>query len=82
MELGWLIGQASKRIAASLYSLNGRPLANHLNADGDPDKDLFEKKYKIVSKMPLPIIADLSVNLTWFGARLEKLFVVDNIKGF
>ena len=69
-------------LACGLYALNGKPLPSHLDGQGDPDHKLFDAKYKIVSKMPLAMLADLSVNYMWFGRRLQKLFVVDNIKGF
>lgn len=69
-------------LAAGLYALNGKPLPSHLDAGGEPDEALFQAKYKIVSRMPLAMLADLSVNYTWFGRRVQKLFVVDNIKGF
>jgi hypothetical protein len=69
-------------LVSGLYALNGKPLPSHLDASGDPDDKLFQAKFKIVSKMPLAMLADLSVNYTWFGRRLQKLFVVDVIKGF
>lgn len=73
---------AIMNLSAGLYALNGKPLPSHLNDKGDPDEKLFEHKFKVVLKMALPLIADLSTNYTWFGSRLEKLFIVDNIKGF
>jgi hypothetical protein len=69
-------------LVTGLYALNGKPLPSHLDQSGDPEDKLFQAKYKIVSKMPLAMLADLSVNYTWFGRRLQKLFVVDVIKGF
>lgn len=73
---------AIMNLAAGLYALNGKPLPSHLDDKGDPDEKLFQHKFKVVLKMALPILADLSTNYTWFGSRLEKLFIVDNIKGF
>jgi hypothetical protein len=70
-------------LVAGLYEINGKPLPSHLNPEtGDPDEAAFQVKFRVVSKMPLPMLADLSVNYNWFGKRLQKLFVVDNIKGF
>jgi len=69
-------------LVIGLYALNGKPLPSHLDQNGDPDDKLFQAKFKIVSKMPLAMLADLSVNYTWFGRRLQKLFVIDVIKGF
>lgn len=70
------------QLTASLYSLNNTPFPSHLNAEKDPEEALFKAKFKIVSKLPAPALADLSVNYVWFSRRLEKLFVVDNIKDF
>lgn len=70
------------RLTAGLYSINNRILPNHLNKDGDFDEELFRAKNKIVVKMALPILADMSVNFSWFLRRVQKLTVVDDIKGF
>lgn len=70
------------QLTAGLHALNNQPLPSHINADKDPDEALFKAKFKIVSKLPSAALADLSVNYVWFGKRLEKLFVVDNIKDF
>lgn len=69
-------------LTSGLYSLNGRPLLSHLDKDGEVDDKAFDAKCKVVSRMPLALLADLSVNYVWFGRRLQKLFVVDQIKGF
>ncbi len=70
------------QLTLGLYALNGNPLPSHLNADKDPDETLFKAKYKVLAKLPSAVLADLSVNWVWFSRRLEKLFVVDNFKGF
>ena len=69
-------------LTAGLHAINGKPLPTHLNGDGDPDQKAFEGKYRIISRMPLAMLADLSVNYMWFQRRLQRLFVVDNIRGF
>lgn len=70
------------RLTAGLYSINGKILTNHLNVEGDFDQLLFEKKYKVVKKMALPILADMAVNFGWFARRVQKLTVIDDIKSF
>lgn len=69
-------------LTAGLFALNGKPLISHLDKDGEVDDNAFEAKYKHVLRMSWHLLADLSVNHIWFGRRVEKLFVVDEIKGF
>lgn len=70
------------RLTAGLYAINSKVLVSHLNTNGEFDEALFKAKFKIVSKMALPILADMSVNFGWFSARVQKLTVVDDIKSF
>ena len=69
-------------LACSLYSINRRPLPTHLDAEGDPDDALFEAKKKLLLKLPIQMLADFSVNYSWFDRRVKKLFVIDELKGF
>lgn len=70
------------RLTAGLYSINGKILPNHLDNNGDFNEEMFRAKYKMVRKMALPILADMSVNFRWFARRVQKLTVVDDIKSF
>lgn len=70
------------RLTVGLYAINSKPFPNHLNTEGDFDEELFKKKFDIVKKMALPILADMSVNFGWFTRRVQKLTVVDDIKSF
>lgn len=70
------------RLSAGLFALNGRPLPNHLDTNGDFNEELFKTKSKMVMKMALPILSDLVVNYGWFQKRVQKLTVVDDIKSF
>jgi hypothetical protein len=69
-------------LCCGLYALNGKPMPSHLDANGDPDEKLFEKKFKLILKYPISLLVDLSVNYGWFERRVRKLLVVDEIKGF
>lgn len=69
-------------LTAGLHAINGKILPSHLDKNGDFDEKLFEAKNKTVIKMAIPILADLSVNFTWFVNRVQKLTVIDEIKGF
>lgn len=69
-------------LTAGLHAINGKLLPTHLDKNGDFDEKLFEEKFKVVSKMAIPILADLSTNFAWFTNRVQKLTVIDDIKGF
>jgi hypothetical protein len=70
------------RLTAGMFALNGRPLPNHLDTNGDFNEELFKTKSKMVMKMALPILSDLVVNFGWFQKRVQKLTVIDDIKSF
>lgn len=70
------------RLTAGLYAVNSKVLPDHLDKNGNFDEELFKAKNKMVIRMALPILADLSVNYGWFSARVQKLTVVDDIKSF
>jgi hypothetical protein len=69
-------------LTAGLYAINGKPLPNHQDKNGDFEEEMFRAKYKVVRKMALPLLADMSVNFRWFIRRVQKLTVVDDIKSF
>jgi len=69
-------------LALGLFSINGRPLSDHLDKDREVDEALFLAKFRQITRYPFDLLADLSVNFTWFGTRVKKLLVVDKIKGF
>ena len=73
---------AMLNLCLGLHSINRRPLLSHLDKDGNVNPGMFENKLNQILKYPIMVLADLSVNYTWFGRRLERLLVVDNIKGF
>ncbi len=70
------------QLTLGLYAINSDTFPTHLNKDLDPEEALFKTKFKIISKIPSAVLADLSINYGWFGRRLEKLMTMDNIKGF
>lgn len=73
---------AGMGVCCGLYAINGKPLPSHLDKDGIPSKDLFDKKMAIILKYPLVILADLSANFTWFTERVQKLLAVDKVRDF
>ena len=69
-------------LCCGLYSINDKPLPDHRNAEGKLDDKLFDKKMEILLKYPIVIVADLSVNFTWFTFRVQKLLSLDKVKDF
>lgn len=69
-------------LTAGLYGIGTKVLPNHIDSKGDFNEEMFRAKHKVVRKMALPILADLSVNFRWFTKRVQKLTVIDEIKGF
>ena len=63
------------QLAAGLYAINNRPLPDHLDDKRNFNRELFDKKFKIVKSYPLAMLASLSINFTWFDQRTRKLFV-------
>jgi hypothetical protein len=74
---------ALMNLATSLYAINNKIMPSHLHpSTGEPDEKAFEAKMAMISKMPLALLTDLSTNYVWFGRRVQKLLVIDDIKGF
>lgn len=69
-------------LCCGLYSLNGAPLPDHLGKDGKVDTKAFERKLEYILKYPIVLVADLSVNFTWFTFRVQKLLSLDKVKDF
>jgi hypothetical protein len=69
-------------LCCGLYSLNGQPLPDHRGKDGKVDEAAFLKKLEFLLKYPLVLLADLSVNFTWFTLRVQQLLSLDKVKDF
>jgi len=70
------------QLTCGLFAINGKPLAAHLDADGNFSQTAFEAKYKNVVKYPITVLADLALNYNWFEQRTKKLLSFDAIKDF
>lgn len=69
------------QLCAGIFSINGKPLTDHLNDKRRFSKEQFLLKFNQVNAMPLPMLASLSINYTWFDRRSRKLFVdLDELK--
>jgi hypothetical protein len=69
-------------LTCGLYAINNKPLPSHLDKDGEPDEQAFNKKFKFVLKYPISLLVDLSVNYGWFERRVRKLMAIEAVKGF
>lgn len=73
---------AAMGLTIGLFALNEKTLADHLDANRNPDEKLFEAKFNMLMKYPLVLLADLSANFIWFEERVKKLLSLETIKGF
>jgi hypothetical protein len=64
-------------VAAGLRAINKKPLPDHRDADGRFDKDAFWRKFDIVRRMNLHMLASVGVNYFWFDVRVRRLFVAE-----
>lgn len=70
------------RLTCGLVKINNRVLPTHLGQNGRIDEKNFDNKFEMVAALATQVLADLSVNYSWFIRRVEKLLVFDNIKDF
>jgi hypothetical protein len=66
-------------LACGLHAVNGKPLPSHRDAEGNFDDQLFWKKFSMVLRFPLHMMASLSINFFWFDVRVRKLFVAETL---
>lgn len=62
------------QLTAAIYSINGRPLPDHLNERRRFDRTKFFEKFDRVISMPMAWLASVSINFSWFDARTRRLF--------
>lgn len=72
------------KLTCSVVEINGARLPDHRKGAGTPneeiDREEFEKKMKILAKLPVHLIADISIQAIWFNDRVNKLFDVGALK--
>jgi len=66
-------------VAAALHSINGKEFPKYHDGDGNFDDDMFLKKFTMMLKLPLHMLASLGVNTLWFDMRVRKLFVAEKL---
>lgn len=66
-------------LCLSLVSHGGTVAPPHVKEDGEFDAAFFKTKFQKMLKKPVPILADLQVNYTWFDDRVR--LVVSDLTG-
>lgn len=64
-------------LTLAIYAINGHPLPSQTDESGNFSETRFMKKFELVKKYPLQMVADLGVNYIWFDIRVKKLFTVE-----
>ncbi len=64
-------------LTLAIHAINGHPLPDHNDEAGNFSEDRFKKKFELVKKYPLQLVADLGINYIWFDVRVKKLFSVE-----
>jgi hypothetical protein len=64
-------------VAAGLRAVNKKPLPDHRDADGKFDKEAFFRKFALVRRMNLHMLASIGINYFWFDVRVRRLFVAE-----
>lgn len=68
------------QLTCALSSLNGKDLPDYRKGpDLAPDDDLFKQKLKLITRKSAYIVADLSLNYTWFDIRVRRLIVPEKL---
>lgn len=68
------------KLACSVTSINGRQYPDHCDANGDVVREQFSTKLNMLSALPVQVIADLGVQVSWFNERVSRLFTAENLK--
>lgn len=66
-------------VAAAVQAINGKEYPPYRDDEGNFDDELFLKKFSMVLKLPLHMLASLGVNALWFDVRVRKLFVAEKL---
>ena len=61
-------------LALGVVSINGMQLPSHMNDKKKFDEALFNKKFEMLMRFPVQLLADMSVQYMWFDYRVRKLF--------
>lgn len=66
-------------LAVGLYKVCDRVFPDILDAQGVFNDDLFLKKFNLVMKLPIHMLASIGVNQMWFEMRVRKLYTASAV---
>lgn len=61
-------------LAVGLHKINDKVYPDVVDAEGVFSDELFLKKFNMVMKLPLHMLASIGVNLMWFEMRVRRLY--------
>ena len=61
-------------VAAGLHKINDKAYPEIFDDKGFFNDELFFKKFNMVMRLPLPMLASIGVNLMWFEMRVRRLY--------
>ena len=61
-------------LALGVVSINGMQLPSHLDDKKKFDEKLFLKKFDMLMRFPIQLLADMGVQYMWFDHRVRQLF--------
>jgi len=62
-------------LALGVVSINGMQLPSHLDDKKRFDETLFKKKFDMLMRFPIQLLADMGVQYMWFDYRVRQLFI-------
>lgn len=68
------------KLVCSITAISGRQYPDHRDNNGDVLREKFETKLNMLSALPVQVIADLGVQVSWFNDRVARLFTAENLK--
>lgn len=66
-------------MAAFLHGINKKVYPDYHDKNGDFDDDKFRAKFRMVIRLPLPMLASIGIHATWFEERVRQLFVMEKV---
>lgn len=66
---------ALMNVAISVVSINGSELPSHTDANGKFSESNFLKKFELLMKYPMQLLADIGIQCAWFDERVKRLLI-------
>lgn len=66
-------------LTIGVYAINGKPLGQHLDTEGNFSDEAFWTKFNRLCRLPVHMIASLAAQYWWFELRVRQLFVAEKV---